>query len=77
MVILTTTPTVTQNQTIKALFAQVAGREVKILDLRNVRDVDSNYYIVADVKYNNALLPFTVPVYKLEKIYAMVEQVIQ
>lgn len=77
MVMLTTTPTITQSQNIKALFAQVAGREVKILDIRNVTDTDGIFRLIADVKYNDALLPFSTPLESLKNIYAMVEQVIE
>ena len=72
----TTTQTIKPTQIIKALYAQVEGKKVEILDLRSVQDTD-NYYMVADVRFSGALLPVSVPVSKLCNIYAMVEQVMQ
>jgi hypothetical protein len=74
MVMYTTTQTLTARQQVKALYAQVEGQKVEILDLRNVRDIDNNYFMVADVKFNGATLPVSIPIYKIQNLYAMVEQ---
>lgn len=78
MIAYTTTQELKTNQAVKALYALVEGRQVKILDLRNVYDTAADkHYLIADVLYNNASLPISVLASRLANIYAMVAQVIQ
>ena len=74
----TTTTTLKTNQRIIALYAQVEGRQVKVLDLRNVYDTAAEkHYLLADVLFNDTSLPVSVLFSRLANAYAMVEQVIQ
>jgi len=78
MLAYTTTATLKTNQRIVSIYAQVEGRQVKILDLRNVYDTDSEkHFLIVDVLFNGAPLPISVLFSRLENPYAMVEQVIQ
>lgn len=78
MVMLTTTQAPQLNQQVKAIYATVEGRQVKVLDVRNVCDTDpAQSFLVADVQVNNNCLPFSVSLEKLQNIYALVEQVMQ
>lgn len=74
----TTTQALKTNQNVKAIYALVEGRQVKILDLRYVYDTDADKrYLIADVLYNGASLPVSVLTSRLSNLYAMVAQVIQ
>jgi len=74
----TTTTTLKTNQRIVALYAMVEGRQVKVLDLRNVYDTATQkHYLLAHVLFNGASLPVSVLFSRLANAYATVEQVIQ